>query len=52
MFFKPLVDSLMIDGHDVLCTSRDYREATELARLKDFKIKWSVSMEEKVNTTS
>lgn len=39
MFFKPLVDSLIIDGHDVLCTSRDYREATELARLKDFEIK-------------
>jgi uncharacterized protein len=39
MFFKPLVDSLMISGHDVLSTSRDYREAVELARIKNLKIK-------------
>lgn len=39
MFFKPLVDSLMIGGHDVFCTSRDYREATELARIKNLEIK-------------
>lgn len=39
MFFKPLVDSLMIGGHDVLSTSRDYREATELARIKNLEIK-------------
>jgi uncharacterized protein len=39
MFFKPLVDSLIIGGHDVLSTSRDYREATELARIKNLEIK-------------
>jgi predicted glycosyltransferase len=39
MFFKPLVDSLTIGGHDVLSTSRDYREATELARIKNLEIK-------------
>jgi predicted glycosyltransferase len=39
MFFKPLVDSLIIGGHDVLCTSRDYREAIELARVKNLEIK-------------
>lgn len=39
MFFKPLVDSLIIDGHEVLATSRDYREAIELARIKNLEIK-------------
>src|SRR5918996_5415328 len=39
MFFKPLVDSLMEGGHDVLSTSRDYREATELARRKHLELK-------------
>ena len=39
MFFKPLVDSFTTDGHDVLSTSRDYREATELARIKNLQIK-------------
>jgi uncharacterized protein len=39
MFFKPLVDSLVISGHDVLSTSRDYREATELARIKNLEIR-------------
>jgi predicted glycosyltransferase len=39
MFFKPLVDSLTIGGHDVLSTSRDYREAIELARIKNLQIK-------------
>ncbi|MGA7370664.1 MAG: DUF354 domain-containing protein [Nitrososphaeraceae archaeon] len=39
MFFKPLVDSLMIGGHDVFSTSRDYREAIELARIKNLEIK-------------
>lgn len=39
MFFKPLVDSLMEGGHDVLSTSRDYREATELARIKNLELK-------------
>lgn len=38
MFFKPLVDSLIAEGHDVLSTSRDYREATELAKTKNLKI--------------
>ena len=39
MFFRPLIDSLISGGHEVLSTSRDYREATELARLKDLEIK-------------
>jgi uncharacterized protein len=39
MFFKPLVDSLLKGGHEVLSTSRDYREATELARIKDLELK-------------
>jgi uncharacterized protein len=39
MFFKPLVDSLMMGGHDVLSTSRDYREAVELARIRNLEIK-------------
>lgn len=39
MFFKPLVDSLMTGGHDVLSTSRDYREAIELAKIKNLELK-------------
>lgn len=38
MFFKPLFDTLIAEGHDVLSTSRDYREATELAKRKNLKI--------------
>lgn len=34
MFFRPAVEKLRQSGHEVLCTSRDYREAVELARIK------------------
>ncbi|HEV3433326.1 MAG TPA: DUF354 domain-containing protein [Nitrososphaera sp.] len=34
MFFKRAVNLLKDSGHDVLCTSRKYREAVELARIK------------------
>jgi predicted glycosyltransferase len=36
MFFGPAVSLLREKGHEVLCTSREYREAVELARLKGF----------------
>ncbi len=36
MFFGPAVSLLREKGHEVLCTSRLYREAVELARLKGF----------------
>lgn len=35
MFFKPAIDLLQKEGHDVLGTSRNYREANELSQLKD-----------------
>ena len=38
MFFKPLFDTLIAQGHDVLSTSRDYREAIQLAKIKNLKI--------------
>lgn len=34
MFFKHAAETLRQSGHDVLCTSREYREAVELARIK------------------
>jgi predicted glycosyltransferase len=34
MFFKRAVTLLHNSGHEVLCTSRKYREAVELARIK------------------
>lgn len=34
MFFRRAVTLLRSSGHDVLCTSRHYREAVELARIK------------------
>ncbi len=34
MFFRRAVTLLQDSGHDVLCTSRQYREAVELARIK------------------
>ncbi len=34
LFFKPVVDNLLSSGKSVLCTSRKYRECTELARKK------------------
>jgi len=39
MFFKPVVDLLREDGHELLCTSRDYREAVQLARIKHLDLK-------------
>jgi predicted glycosyltransferase len=39
MFFKDAVKSLQEKGHEVLCTSRDYREAVELARIKGLDLK-------------
>jgi predicted glycosyltransferase len=39
MFFKPIVDSLRQHGHELLCTSRDYREAVQLARIKHLDLK-------------
>ncbi|HZB80334.1 MAG TPA: DUF354 domain-containing protein [Nitrososphaera sp.] len=34
MFFRRAINLLKNSGHDVLCTSRKYREAVELARIK------------------
>jgi uncharacterized protein len=34
MFFKPAVEMLREQGHELLCTSREYREANDLARLR------------------
>lgn len=36
MFFGPAISLLREKGHEVLCTSRQYREVVELARLKGF----------------
>jgi len=36
MFFRRAVTLLRNAGHDVLCTSRQYREAIELAKIKKF----------------
>lgn len=38
VFFGPAVSLLREKGHQVLCTSRQYREAVELARLKGFEM--------------
>ena len=35
MFFRRAVERLRQSGHEVLCTSRQYREAVELARIKN-----------------
>jgi uncharacterized protein len=39
MFFKPAVDMLNTQDHEILCTSREYREANELARLKQLELR-------------
>ena len=39
MFFKPAVEQLEKDGNEILCTSRRYREAVELARIKKLEIR-------------
>ena len=33
MFFEPVINYLHNEGHNILCTSRKYREATELAKI-------------------
>ena len=39
MFFKPVVDLLREADNELLCTSRDYREAIELASIKHLDLK-------------
>ena len=39
MFFKPAVEELQKSGDEVLCTSRKYREAVELAKIRQLDIK-------------
>lgn len=39
MFFNPAIDMLKEQGHELLCTSREYREANELAQLKQIDLK-------------
>jgi predicted glycosyltransferase len=39
MFFGRAVEILRRSGHEVLCTSRQYREAVELARIKKLDLK-------------
>ena len=39
MFFKPAVDMLKTQDHEILCTSREYREANELARLRQLELR-------------
>ncbi len=38
MFFRRAVKLLQDSGHQVLCTSREYREAVELARMKGLEL--------------
>jgi predicted glycosyltransferase len=39
LFFKPIIDNLLLSGNDVLCTSRQYRECIQLAETKGLKMK-------------
>ena len=39
MFFKFMVEKFAENNYEVLCTSRDYREVKDLAKLKGLKIK-------------
>ncbi|MGC1933073.1 MAG: DUF354 domain-containing protein [Candidatus Nitrosopolaris sp.] len=39
MFFSPAVTLLRESDHELLCTSRHYREAIELAKIKNLKLK-------------
>jgi uncharacterized protein len=39
MFFNPAVSLLRESDHEILCTSRHYREAIELAKIKNLKLK-------------
>ena len=38
MFFNPAIAILQRDGHDILGTSRNYREANELSKLKGLQL--------------
>ena len=38
LFHESFVDRLKKKHHTVLCTTRDYREATELAKIRNFKV--------------
>jgi uncharacterized protein len=38
MFFKHAITLLRNSGHEIICTSREYREAVELARIKQLDI--------------
>src|SRR3954447_21535741 len=35
MFFKPAIDILKKQNNEILCTSRNYREANELSKIKE-----------------
>jgi hypothetical protein len=39
MFFEPAIDLLKKHDHEILCTSREYREANELAKLRRLDLK-------------
>ena len=39
MFFKPAMDLFREAGHELLCTSREYREVVELAKIKQIHLK-------------
>jgi predicted glycosyltransferase len=39
MFFKPAIDILKERNHEILSTSREYKEANELARLRGIELK-------------
>jgi uncharacterized protein len=39
MFFKPAIDILKQDNHEILSTTREYKEANELARLRRIELK-------------
>jgi predicted glycosyltransferase len=39
MFFKPAIDLFKESGHELLCTSREYREVVELSKIKQIHLK-------------
>ena len=39
MFFKPALDLFREAGHELLCTSREYREVVELSKMKQIHLK-------------
>ena len=38
MFFKPVIDILKKQNNEILCTSRNYREANELSTIKELEL--------------